>query len=156
MNLQELADRLAIRELADRYTMAVTSRDWSAVADCFHTDAKWAVPGVGLAFEGRDNIAAGISGAVSPNAFHMLMPHAFAIDSLGEDRATARSILHEVFQRPGGTGEGAHVLGLYNDVVTRIGGVWRFADRRFDIHLMDAAGCAGHVMVDYAALAAAR
>jgi uncharacterized protein (TIGR02246 family) len=155
MNLEELADRMAIRDLADRYAMAVTCRDWTAVADCFHEDADWAVPGVGLAFAGRDQIAEGIRGAVEPNAFHMLMPHAFVIDSLDADRATARSVLHEVFQVPGGTG-GAKVLGVYTDVIAKREGEWRFASRRFDIYLMDGSGLPGQVMVDYQALAAAR
>ena len=152
MDLQELGDRIAIRELADRYAVAVTTRDWASVADCFHTDADWAVPGVGLAFEGREQIAAGIRGAVEPNQFHMLMPHAFVLDSLDAGRATARSVLHEVFQRPGGE-DGAKVLGVYTDVIARRGGAWRFQSRRFDIYLMDASGLPGQVMVDYSALA---
>ena len=151
VDMQDLADRIAIRELADRYTVAVTCRDWAAVASCFHEDADWAVPGVGLAFQGRDTIAKGIQGAVEPNAFHMLMPHAFVIDTLGSGRATARSILHEVFQLPGGE-DGAHVLGVYNDVIARRDGQWLFASRRFDIYLMNASGCPGQVMVDYASL----
>ena len=155
MNLQELSDRIAIRELTDRYTMGVTCRDWSAVASCFHEHATWAVPGVGLEFQCRDGIAAGIRGAVEPNGFHMLMPHALVIDTLSADRATARSVLHEVFQRPGSQ-DGAHVLGVYNDVITLLDGAWRFESRRFAIYLMDASGCPGQVMVDYAGLALAR
>lgn len=151
VDVQDLADRIAIRELADRYTMGVTCRDWAAVASCFHEDADWAVPGVGLSFEGREAIAAGIQGAVEPNAFHMLMPHAFVIDTLDSDLATARSILHEVFQRPGGE-DGAKVLGVYNDIIARRGGQWLFKSRRFDIYLMDGSGLPGQVMVDYAAL----
>ncbi len=155
MELQELSDRIAIRDLADRYAVSVTCRDWAGVAACFHDNAKWAVPGVGLAFEGRDQIAAGIRGAVEPNAFHMLMPHAFVIDTLSAERATARSVLHEVFQRPGGEG-GAKVLGVYTDVIAKRGGVWLFEGRRFAIYLMDASGLPGQVMVDYSALDSAR
>ncbi len=155
MELQELSDRIAIRDLADRYAVSVTCRDWAGVAACFHGDATWAVPGVGLAFEGREQIAAGIRGAVEPNAFHMLMPHAFVIDTLSAERATARSVLHEVFQRPGGS-EGAKVLGVYTDVIARRGGLWLFEDRCFAIYLMDASGLPGQVMVDYSALATAR
>ena len=155
MNLQDLGDRLAIRELTDRYTMGVTCRDWAAVAACFHEQSRWAVPGVGLEFEGREGIAAGIRGAVEPNAFHMLMPHALVIDSIDAGRATARSVLHEVFQRPGSQ-DGAHVLGVYNDVITLLDGAWRFESRRFAIYLMDGSGCPGQVMVDYSALAIAR
>lgn len=151
LSIQELSDRIAIRELADRYTVGVTCRDWAAVASCFHENAHWSVPGVSVAFQGQEAIAAGIRSAVEPNAFHMLMPHAFVIDTLGDARATARSILHEVFQRPDNQ-EGAHVLGVYNDVVTKLEGVWRFETRRFDIYLMDGSGCPGQVMVDYASL----
>jgi uncharacterized protein (TIGR02246 family) len=155
MDMQELADRIAIRELADRYVMAVTTRDWDTVGECFHDDADWAVPGVGLVFEGRENIAAGIRGAVEPNRFHMLMPHALVIDTLSAEQATARSILHEVFQRPGGP-DGATVLGVYTDVIARREDAWRFQSRRFDIYLMDGSGLPGQAMVDYSALSRAR
>jgi uncharacterized protein (TIGR02246 family) len=155
INLQELSDRLAIRELADRYAVSVTCRDWAALGACFHEDAAWTVVGSGLAFKGREAIAAGIRGAVEPNAFHMLMPHAFVIDTLTADRATARGILHEVFKRPGGD-TGAKVLGVYTDVITKSEGAWLFADRRFDIYLMDGSGTPGQVMVDYSTLAVAQ
>jgi uncharacterized protein (TIGR02246 family) len=155
VNIEELGARLAIRELSERYAMAVTCRDWAAVGPCFHESARWAVPGVGLAFEGRQAIAEGIRGAVEPNAFHMLMTHALVIDTLGENRATARAILHEVFQRPGGE-EGAHVLGVYNDIIVKQDGAWLFEERRFDIHLMNASGFPGQIMIDYATLADAK
>ena len=155
VDMQDLSDRIAIRELAERYTIGVTCRDWKSVTACFHDDADWAVPGVGLAFKGREAIGAGIRGAVEPNAFHMLMPHALVIDSLTSNRATARSVLHEVFQLPDSQ-EGAHVLGAYNDVIAKRDGAWLFESRRFDIHFMNASGFPGQVMVDYATLADAQ
>jgi hypothetical protein len=44
------------------------------------------------------------------------------------------------------------VLGIYNDVIAKADGAWKFESRRFDIHLMDATGLTGQILVDYASL----
>lgn len=151
MDIQQLSDRLAIRELTERYTMGVTCRDWKAVASCYHEHAHWCAPLAGLDFKGHAAIVSGIRGSVEANPFQLQMQHALVIDSLTADRATARSILHEVLkQKP--DEPGSSFLGIYNDVITRPDGVWKFESRRFDIHLADAGGLHGHIMVDYASL----
>ena len=151
MDLQQLADRIAIRELTERYTMGVTCRDWDAVASCYHEHAHWRAPQVGMDFEGREALVAGIRASVEANPFQLQMQHALVIDSLTADRATARSILHEVLKHTADE-PGASFLGIYNDVITKPDGVWKFESRRFDIHLADATGLNGQIMVDYASL----
>lgn len=151
MDLQQLADRIAIRELAERYTMGVTCRDWEAVGSCYHDNAHWCAPLAGMDFKGHAAIVGGIRASVEANPFQLQMQHAHVIDSLTADRATARSILHEVLKRTPDE-PGSSILGIYNDVVTKADGVWKFESRRFDIHLMDATGLHGQIMVDYASL----
>lgn len=151
MDLQQLAGRIAIRELTERYTMGVTCRDWDAVASCYHENAHWHAPLAGMEFRGRDALVAGIRASVESNPFQLQMQHALVIDSLTADRATARSILHEVLKHTADE-PGMSVLGIYNDVIIKAGGLWKFESRRFDIHLMDATGLHGHIMVDYASL----
>ncbi len=151
VDVQQLSDRIAIRELTERYTMGVTCRDWQAVASCYHADATWRAPQVGMEFEGRDALVSGIRASVEANPFQLQMQHALVIDSLTADRATARSILHEVLKASADE-PGSSFLGIYNDVVTKPDGVWKFESRRFDIHFADAAGLNGMIMVDYASL----
>jgi ketosteroid isomerase-like protein len=151
MDLQQLADRVAIRELTERYTMGVTCRDWDAVASCYHDHAHWCAPLVDMDFKGLDAIVGGIRASVEANPFQLQMQHALVIDSLSADRATARSILHEVLKQKADE-PGASFLGIYNDVITKHDSVWKFESRRFDIHLADATGLQGHIMVDYASL----
>jgi uncharacterized protein (TIGR02246 family) len=151
MDLQQLADRVAIRELTERYTMGVTCRDWDAVASCYHEQAHWHAPLAGMEFRGRDALVAGIRASVEANPFQLQMQHALVIDSLTSDRATARSILHEVLKHTPDK-PGMSVLGIYNDVITKADGLWKFESRRFDIHLMDATGLTGQILVDYASL----
>ena len=151
VDIQQLSDWIAIRELTERYTMGVTCRDWDAVASCYHEHANWRAPQVGMDFKGREALVSGIRGSVEANPFQLQMQHALVIDSLTHDRATARSILHEVLKHTPDE-PGSSFLGIYNDVITKPDGVWKFESRRFDIHLMDATGLEGQIMVDYASL----
>lgn len=153
--LDQLADRLAIRELADRYTLGITTRDWDMVGSCYHEDARWHVPQMGFDLNGRDAIVSGVRDLVEPNALHMQMLHALVIDTLEQDRATARSILNELGHHPSGE-RGVNVVGIYYDEATRRDGEWRFQYRRFENHYLDARPLPGNILVDYGALAASR
>ncbi|MBM3595380.1 MAG: hypothetical protein FJX31_06265, partial [Alphaproteobacteria bacterium] len=64
MDLQQLAERVASRELAERCTMVFTCRDWDAVASCYREDAHWHAPLAGMEFKDRDALVAGISASV--------------------------------------------------------------------------------------------
>lgn len=153
--MEHLADRLALRELGERYTMGITAHDWDMVGSCYHDDARWYVPQMGFDFVGRDVIVSNVRELIEPNALHMQMLHSVVIDSLEGDRATMRSILHEMAHHPSGE-RGVNVFGIYYDEVARREGVWRFQNRRFEVHYLDPNPLPGNVMVDYAALAAGR
>ena len=69
MDLQALGDRIAIRDVIDRYSDAVTRRDWPNVGATFHDDAVWSVGGgFNLEYRSRENIEAGllIRGGTAP------------------------------------------------------------------------------------------
>ncbi|MGE3693109.1 MAG: nuclear transport factor 2 family protein [Novosphingobium sp.] len=80
-DLQSISDRLDIRELADRYTVGITCRDWELVTGCFHPDARWRAS-VGFDFQGRDALVGGIRAIVEASRFQLQMHHAISIDSL--------------------------------------------------------------------------
>lgn len=142
-DLQEPIDRLAIRELIDRYSVSVSKRDWAAVGDCFCADASW-VTSVGHDFRGVDAIREGIRGAVEPFAFLIQMNHGTTIDALTADSARASTVVHEM-AAPGSV----FLLGLYEDRLVKQGGRWRFAARFFQAHYMDGAPLTGAVLVDH-------
>ena len=147
MTDQETKDRLAIRELADRYTLAVTRRDWDAMAAVFHEDARW-ITSVGHNFVGRPAIRAGISEVVGAMEFLIQMQHAITIDDLTADSAVTRCILNEFGRAPGGQ-MGVNVMGVYTDKVTKVDGRWGFAERFFQAHYLDGAAPPGMKLVDY-------
>jgi hypothetical protein len=146
-DMQEIADRQAIRELIERYTVEVTRRNWDGMAACFHEDSRW-VSSVGHDFQGVQAIKAGISGVVEGYDLLVQMNHGVTIDELTSDRATARSVLNEFGRAPGGP-SGVFVLGVYTDDVTKVGGRWGFAKRFFQVHYIDVTAPAGRVLVDY-------
>ena len=143
---QAMHDRLEIRELIDRYTIGITTRDWDVVKSCYHENARWQAS-VGMDFQGRDAIIEEVRTIVDASAFQLQMQHAILIENLTADSATARSVLQEVLQRPDGTG--LDVLGVYNDRIGKFGGCWLFTERYFHAHYISAAPMPGSVLVDY-------
>jgi hypothetical protein len=144
---QAAQDRLEIRELADRYTIGITTRDWDTVRSCYHADARWHASVAGLDFRGQDALVAGLRAIVEAASFVLQMQHAILIENLTADRATARSVLHEVVARP--NGRGLTVLGVYNDRVGKFDGRWLFTERYFHAHYTDQSPLPGEILVDY-------
>ena len=148
--LRELADRLAIRELVERYTLAVTRRDWDAMAACFHEESRWRTsPPFGHDFSTREGIRKGISEAVSSSDFLVQMTHGVVIDDLTPERARVTVVLNEVGRRSHAQ-TGLFLLGVYHDTVTKNAGRWGFEDRYFQAYYVDTAFLTGQVCVDYA------
>ena len=146
-DIRETQDRLAIRELADRYTLGITRRDWDAVGACFNENARW-MSSVGHDFQGRRGIQEGLRETVEAMEFLVQMQHAIVIENLTAERATARSVLNEFGRLPGGQA-GVFVLGVYTDTVAKEGGRWGFEHRFFQVHYLDGAAPPGMMMVDY-------
>jgi hypothetical protein len=149
-NLQELEDRLAIRELIERYTVSVTRRDWDQMGGCFHQESRWRTsPPFSYEFHTRKGIQEGISGAVSSSDFLVQMTHGVVIDELTADRAKATVVLNEIGCRSS-AGTGLFLLGVYHDTITKIDGRWGFEDRYFQAYYVDTNQPPGQVVVDYA------
>ena len=131
MDLQALGDRIAIRDVIDRYSDAVTRRDWPNVGATFHDDAVWSVGGgFNLEYRSRENIEAGLRASVSAFEFLVQMTHSVVIELDGR-RARARTLVHEVGRGPGQT-TGLFLLGFYEDALSRREGRWAFDSRRFE------------------------
>ena len=140
-----VADRLAIRELIDRYNDAVNHRDWSSLRDLFASDAVWEVaPPIGLHFEGSQAIADGIEWSVGRQEVLVQSSSSIVIEMQSSERATVRSTLVE-FGRPKASGVGIHAAGTYYDELTQENGAWRFKRRTLRIRYIDEVAVPGAI-----------
>lgn len=144
MNSNDVADRLAIRELVERYTDALNVRDFEAMAALFTPDAIWSVGApYNLRFEG-EAIATSIAGMITDYPFFLQLTHSIVID-LDGDAASARTTVREV-AKPADPASGLNAFGIYHDALTRSPAGWRFAARRFQPLYLDIAPLPGTVV----------
>ena len=137
-----IADRLAIRELIELYSDAVTRRDWNTTGSVFAEDAVWSIaPPTDIVLHGRTAIAKG--GAEMGEALEVFvqMTHSIVIE-LDGDRAAARTIVNG-FGRLRDVSRGAFALGTYIDVLVRAGDGWVVQRRHFEPLFIDNAAPAG-------------
>ncbi len=130
MNATQVADRIAIRECIDRFSIAMSMGDAGAIPPLFTQDGSW---GAGEPFNFEIAGAAKIGGAIAGNKavfeYVVQMIHSVSIDIDG-DAASATSLLEEVTRKADGQG-GLHMYGFYKDDLVRTDGGWRFAKRHF-------------------------
>lgn len=127
--MSDLEDRLAIRELVERWSDGTNNHDWTALEDLFTDDAVWDV-GAPLSFkvQGGRKIVAELREKMRPSQYVVQTPHAIIVKVRG-DTATARSTIHEVCRFADGTG--LEMTGTYFDEVVRVAQGWRFKRRKY-------------------------
>jgi SnoaL-like domain len=120
-------DRLAIADLVARYVEAVATADRALFHSVWAGDARWLVDGRGT-FTGPDEITSlfwrlrerqefAIQRVVSGRA---IVQH--------DDTATGRWIIHSLTRT---NGNGAELVGIYDDRYVRENSQWRFRERAF-------------------------
>lgn len=129
----------AVKELIDRYSDAVTRRDFECVASLFGDDAVWeAGAPFNLRLEGAA-IAQGLAAALAP--FELLLQAAInSVIEVDGGLARARTMIYEMGRQAAGS---FVQFGIYEDVVEQSAGGWRFSLRRFHPLYRDAAPLAG-------------
>lgn len=126
-----MLERLAIRELADAYSAAVTQKDEQGIAACFAPDGTWEVRGAAQQrFSGAQAIGRGIMEALAAFDYNVQVNTAFVIDVRG-DEATSRCSIVEHGRLK--IGAAAIISGVYRDRLVRLGDAWRFQDRVCDL-----------------------
>ena len=141
-------DRLAIRELIELYSDAVTRRDWATVGALFAEDAIWVIaPPTDVTLRGRSAIVDGVRAMVDAFEVFVQMTHSIVI-ALDGDCATARTIVNG-YGRSRDRTSGAFALGTYTDVILRNGDGWLFQSRRFDSLFVDNASPSGQAFGDH-------
>lgn len=126
-------DRLAIRDLLDDYSDAVTQRDADAWGATWAEDAEWSLPDypeIGTT-KGREAIVAMWKAAMEnyPGIMFQAWPGSIEISG---NRAKVRSYTTETYDQEGDT---VRDRGQYEDVCVKIDGRWVFESRSFrNIH----------------------
>jgi len=123
---------IAIQNLISSYSSAVSRRAWTELDALFTPDASWEVEGgPGLRLQGAE-LVPGIRALVeqtTDSIFQMNCPAVIAVDG---DRATATSNMYEFGVTPDKLNR-FEAPGIYDDVLVRHDGTWRFASRRFRV-----------------------
>jgi hypothetical protein len=128
---QYILDRFAIQDLINTYHHAVSLHDGDAFAAMFTPDGAWECVGPpDFKFVGAE-VGPGLKRIIE-TAPNLMQVHAPAVIAVNGDTATARSIMLEYGDLGDGSG---HVTasGLYDDVLVRVAGAWKFKSRYFTL-----------------------
>ena len=121
-----LEDRLALRELAERYARAVDRRDWELAATLFTEDCVLVGPGYELV--GREKILAGLRlidrYRATQHSVHNQLVEVSGDRASGETYCTA----HHLYEREGRPRKLSWGI-RYQDRCVREAGAWRYARR---------------------------
>jgi len=125
---QDLADRLAVQDVATEYTMAMDRLDWAAVGRLFTGDARFEISGIGVG-EGPDGVVE-VVGAVLRGldvSQHLNGNHLVTVRG-DQAEHTAYTIAQTV--RRGTPGGDTYLVGArYEDRLRRTPDGWRFTHR---------------------------
>ena len=144
MSTDNLADKLAIRDVIEGFSDAVTHRAWEKLGAAFHEDATWKVGApMKLTLQSRDGIVAGLSAGIGRMDFLAQMTQSMVI-SIDGDKATSRTVIHEI-GRTTSQKSGLCLIGSYNDILSRREGIWAFDSREFIVIYLDPAWIDGTV-----------
>ena len=129
--IQRIDDRIAIEQLLMEYGRAVDNRDFVAFAALFTADGEWtgaqgSYRGPKQIRESMERIFTAAAGDIPKGKnFHVLTN--LIIDLQG-DHASASSKF--IFYKMNGAKPEAEVAGRYEDQLVRVGGAWKFKQRR--------------------------
>lgn len=152
--VRDWLDRIAIQDLINRYSDAVTRADWAQCEAVFAPGAVWECPPLGLHY---DSATAFVDTLRATTGIELLIqtPQAPVVTLLGADRARATTTIHEMNRgvapvdsvlATGGAPINIDMYGIYYDDIARIDGLWKFTRRRFVPVYMAQGGVAGDVV----------
>ena len=134
-------DEQEIRNLLERYTYAVNTRNWNVYRDCWASDAVWQLGApVNGKHNGIEDIMKEVTKTVEGLELFIQMTHAITITEINDDRAKAVVTLNEIgkplpetkFPFPS-----MFILALYYDDLIKQDGKWKFAKRNYKVAYWD-------------------
>ncbi len=126
MDIHELLEIEAIKQLKYRYLRCVDTKLWDELATLFMPEATCAYGGGRIAFEGRDEIVAWLEKAMDRDSFHSSHSvHHPEIELTGPDSATGIWALEDIVID---TDHDIQISGaaFYHDRYRKTDGVWLF------------------------------
>jgi ketosteroid isomerase-like protein len=145
--MSHVEDRLAIRELVERFHDAVNHRDFATLGLLFTDDAVWEVaPPFDRRFAGPANIVAGVSESVGRLEFLVQSCSPIVVELQDAAHATARTSMQEFGRFRDGTS--MRVAGTYFDAFRKADGTWRFSHRIFRARYAEDTPLAGRIFED--------
>jgi ketosteroid isomerase-like protein len=141
VNDTAILERLAIRELIDRYVDCLNHRDWAGYGELLADDFLWTCSAPhSMRIESRAAMLEMVSTVQQYQfGFVFQMAHGLVIDDQAADRARCRHTLHIVSDK-------STMLGIYYDIVEKgAGGRWRFHRRDYRITYLDDSPAPGRV-----------
>ena len=126
---EQVADEMAIRNLAYAFADCVNRRDVAAFESLWDDDGVWEIgaPLHSIA-EGSMNIAAHFLSLLEPLEFFVQQVHSGVV-TIDGDRATARWSVQETGERRDGGPYNNHAF--YEDEMAKHNGTWRFVRRSY-------------------------
>ncbi len=122
-------DRLAILDLAARYSHATDYSDAEALADTFTDDGIFEVAGMGEPRQGR---AAHLAAGSAPRPPGVVMRHFISNPVIEGDGDAATMKLYVEVKNVAAEGKPL-LVGCYYDELRRENGAWKFAHRRVEV-----------------------
>lgn len=140
--LQRIFDVEEIKQLKARYFRSIDTKDWDGFGAVFAVDACLEVPEADMVVNGRDEIVASVSGALTgaTTVHHGHMPE---IELTGRDTATGTWAMFDYVEWPAPAGEdriGLQGYGHYREEYVRTDGRWQIARSRLERLRVDPLG----------------
>jgi len=130
MSKGSVEDRLAIRELIERFSAAVIRIDAGRFAATFADDGAWILPSMPEGAKGRDRIREAFAEKLAyVEHIHMVgFPDELAFDG---DRASGKTYCRElIFTKDG---DQKVLIGCFHDEYVRQDGEWLFLSRNYEV-----------------------
>jgi hypothetical protein len=129
-------DIVAIEQLRGNFADRAIRQEYDRFAALFTDDGVWAIPGMGVSFQGRTDIRAGIERMRSMWEFFVQTVHPGAVEAgSGPGEATGRCYVSELGRFLDGTSQLNYAC--YEDRYLRLPEGWRFASRRYRFLYVD-------------------
>ena len=125
-----MQDEMAIQQLINTYSQYGSIGDWDKAVGTYAPDGVWAIPHLGMRFEGHAAIRQALTDFLATMDYVVQLNSPALIDTAG-DKATARSGISEN-GKVAGKDEGFLFLGFYVDELVRTKEGWKFASRVFE------------------------
>lgn len=126
-------DEFAIRALVANYADAVNRYDATAWGDTWAEDGQWLLRG-DKAVTGKGAIVEFWQSVMETLTFAIMIPGSAQIHIIG-NKATGRWTMVEIVEeKPGqgwNKGDGAHIVGVYNDHYSKVNNQWLIQSRHY-------------------------